>query len=211
MIVKDTFKYKISVFVIWLFTISGVIGILSPYSDWFLSMTPLNLILYFIIILLNLKTFHKHLFLAFSIPFLLGFITEALGVNYGLVYGSYSYGGNLGPKIIGVPFLICINWVVLTVASSDIARSITKNKWVSVVLGALLMTALDVLIEVSAPRFDFWEFENGIVPLQNYIGWFVTSLLAHAAYQNLNVKTNRPLSWHVYISIAVFFGVFIFV
>lgn len=208
---KQSFNLKISILVVWLFTIFGIIGILSDYSEWFLSLTPLNLILYFIVILINIETFHKNVILAFSIPFFLGFLTEALGVNYGLVYGSYTYGNNLGPKIVGVPFLICINWVVLTVATSDMAQTIFKNKWSSVFSGALLMTALDVLIEVSAPRFDFWEFKHGIVPLQNYIGWFVTSLLAHVAYQNLEVKTSGLLSWHVYISMVVFFGVFMFV
>ena len=36
--------------------------------------------------------------LALLIPFLLGFITEAFGVNYGLIFGDYSYGENLGFK-----------------------------------------------------------------------------------------------------------------
>ncbi|MBK9459893.1 MAG: hypothetical protein IPN94_10790 [Sphingobacteriales bacterium] len=32
--------------------------------------------------------------LAFFIPFTLGFVSEALGVNYGLIFGSYTYGHN---------------------------------------------------------------------------------------------------------------------
>lgn len=203
-------KLKISIIIVWLFTVSGVVGILSSQSDWFLSMTPLNLLMYLTIILINIKTYNKRVIIALIIPLVLGFVTEALGVNYGLIYGSYAYGNNLGPKIIGVPFLICINWMVLTVVTADVARFFSKHLIVSAILGALMMTSLDFIIEISAPRFDFWEFEDGIVPFQNYIGWFVTSLVAHLAYQKLRVESNPILSWHVLVSIILFFSVFVF-
>ena len=35
------------------------------------------------------------------------------------------------------------------------------------------MMLLDIIIEVSAPRLDFCEFENNTIPLKNYIAWFV--------------------------------------
>ena len=87
-------KYKIatSIFIIWLFNISGILGILSSNSDWFLKLTPINLSMYVILIIWNAKDLSKKFLLAFFIPFLIGFITEYLGVNYGLIFGSYSYG-----------------------------------------------------------------------------------------------------------------------
>jgi bisanhydrobacterioruberin hydratase len=204
-------KYKLwlSIFLIWLFTISGIIGISSPNAEWFLSLTPLNLLLTFAIMFVNIEQINLKVFAALSIPFFLGFITEALGVNYGLVYGSYQYGDNLGFKVVGVPLLICINWSVLTAITADIAKHFFKNIWMSAFAGAALMTGLDVIIEVSAPRFDYWEFENGIVPLQNYLGWLGTAFLAHLAYQKFNIKTNQILSWHIYVSILVFFSAFL--
>ena len=36
---------KISLGILLLVHVSGLIGILSPYSDWFLSYTPLNLLI----------------------------------------------------------------------------------------------------------------------------------------------------------------------
>ncbi|TPV33912.1 carotenoid biosynthesis protein [Paucihalobacter ruber] len=204
-------KYKLwlSIFLIWLFTISGIIGISSPNAEWFLSLTPLNLLLTFTIMFVNIQEINLKVFAALSIPFFLGFVTEALGVNFGLVYGNYTYGNNLGFKVFGVPLLICINWAVLTAITADIAKQFFKNIWVSAFTGAALMTGLDVIIEVSAPRFDYWEFENGIVPLQNYLGWLGTAFLAHLAYQKFNIKTNRTLSRHIYISILVFFSAFL--
>ena len=148
--------------------------------------------------------------LAFTIPFTLGFITEALGVNYGLIFGSYEYGANLGYKIFGVPLTICVNWALLTAATADIAKTISKNIFIGAIIGAILMTGLDVIIEVSAPRFDFWEFETAPVPMQNYIGWFCTAFVAHVLYQKIDIQTNRNISWHVFLSILVFFTVFLF-
>ena len=40
----------------------------------------------------------------------------------------------------------------------------------------LMMMLLDILIEVSAPRFDFWLFKNDVIPLKNYIAWFVIGM-----------------------------------
>ncbi len=202
-------KTKISIGLLWLFTLSGIIGILSPAKDWFLMLTPLNLGLSFLIIAINLKGFSKFTVHAFAIPFLLGFLTEALGVNYGLLFGAYSYGANLGFKIMGVPLIICINWCMLTIVTADLAKFMTHNKWLRIGLGALIMTLLDVIIEVSAPRFDFWEFEGGIVPLQNYLAWFAIAGLAHLGYQSYAIDSQSKISFHVFASIFVFFAVFL--
>jgi putative membrane protein len=206
-------KYKlyISIFTIWLFTISGIIGISSSYQDWFLQLTYLNLFLYFVLILFNIKQLSYKFFLAFSIPFFIGFITEFLGTNYGWFFGEYLYGENLGTKIGGVPIMICINWGVLTIITADIAKLVHKNIFVVAIIGAFLMTALDVVIEVSAPRFDFWEFKNTVVPLKNYVAWFIISFIAHLLYHQFNIKTNTKISVHIFIAITLFFAVFLFI
>lgn len=206
-------KYKlyISIFIIWLFNVSGIIGISSSAQNWFLSLTFLNLLLNFLIILWNLKEVNFKFFLAFSIPFFIGFITEFLGTNYGWFFGEYVYGENLGTKIGGVPLMICVNWGVLTIITADIAKLIHKNTFVIASVGAFLMTALDVIIEVSAPRFDFWEFKNSVVPLKNYIAWFVISFIAHFLFQQFKIRTNTKISIHIFIAITVFFAVFLFI
>ncbi|WP_422105089.1 carotenoid biosynthesis protein [Winogradskyella sp.] len=207
---NKTLKLRVSIFVIWLFAISGIFGVLSEYQNWFLSLTPLNLLLSFIFVLWHVDTINIKLVYALAIPFFLGFITEALGVNYGLIFGSYVYGENLGYKVAGVPLMICVNWALLTMITADIAKLVSKNLFWSALIGAALMTGLDLILEVSAPRFDFWEFENGDVPLQNYLGWLVTAFVAHLGYQSFKIKTNKTISIHVFISIVVFFTVFLF-
>ena len=207
MILKN--KISISIFIIWLFNISGILGILSTYSDWFLKLTPINLSMYVILILWNIDDFSKKVLVAFSIPFVIGFLTEFLGVNFGLIFGSYSYGDNLGLKIAGVPLMICLNWAVLTIITADLTSILHNNTVVQSLLGGFIMMLLDIMIEVSAPRFDFWEFENSIIPIKNYIAWFVIGSIAHYLYRQTNIKTNKKLSIHIFVAITIFFFTFL--
>ena len=81
------FVHHFSVFLIWLFSISGILGILNEdYTDWFLSKTPLNLLLTFVILIVNIANLKPKIIVALSIPFFIGFVTEALGFNYGLIF-----------------------------------------------------------------------------------------------------------------------------
>ena len=203
------YKIAISIFIIWLFNISGILGILSSNSEWFLKLTPINLSMYVILIIWNVKDLSKKFFLAFFIPFFIGFTTEYLGVNYGLIFGSYSYGDNLGLKLGGVPFMICVNWVVLTIITADLSSIFHKNIVVQSLLGGFIMMLLDIMIEVSAPRFDFWEFENSIIPIKNYIAWFIIGSIAHYLYRLINIKTDKKLSIHIFVAITIFFFTFL--
>ena len=208
MITKN--KIFISIFIIWLFNLSGIVGILSSYSAWFLGYTSLNLLIYVVLIIWNLENISKKVLIAFSIPFFIGFFTEYLGVNYGLLFGTYSYGNNLGIKIWGVPLMICVNWGLLTIITADLSRVINKNIFVRSLLGGLLMMILDLIIEVSAPRFDFWQFENNTVPLKNYIAWFIIGSVAHYLYNQISLNTHVKLSIHILVAITFFFVCFLF-
>ena len=110
---RHSFKINVYIGIVWLFTISGILGVISTASNWFLALTPLYLFLNFLIILICLKDQRVRFLKGISVPFILGFITEVLGVNFGLVYGSYTYGENLGLKIFEVPLIICLNWSYL--------------------------------------------------------------------------------------------------
>ena len=203
-------RVNLSIFVLWLFVISGIIGILSSQKDWFLANTPINLYLYFIIIFINLKKINTQVFITLLIPFLLGFVSEGLGVNYGYIFGSYSYGENLGYKVWNVPITICFNWVVLTVITNDFISRFVKSKLIITVLASFLMVLIDLSIEVSAPRFDYWEFKDGLVPIQNYIGWFAIGLLAQLGFTYFKIETNKKISLHLLLVIILFFGTFLF-
>ena len=205
-----SFKTYVYIGLVWLFTISGILGIISSASSWFLALTPLYLCFNFLVILLCLKDQKNRVLKAISIPFILGFITEVLGVNFGLIYGSYTYGENLGLKIFDVPLVICLNWCLLTIVSADVGKLITRNRGIRVFISALLMILLDVLIEISAPRFDFWVFKDDIVPLTNYFGWFIVASISNWWYQSFKIITNSKISCHIITCLFVFFSIFVF-
>ena len=48
-------KQNISIALIWLFHISGLIGIIYSNASWFIKATPYNLLLSFVLIIINSK------------------------------------------------------------------------------------------------------------------------------------------------------------
>ena len=201
-------KKNISIFLIWLVHISGLLGMLFYDLDFFASFTSTNLFLMSIILFLNIKIKSKYHVLSILLIFLIGMITEILGVNYGLIFGDYEYGNNLGFKLFGVPFLIGVNWIILTAISANIAALITKNKNIelTVIIGALLMLAMDFVMEPIAPKLDLWKFNNLIVPTSNYIGWLIIGLFTQTIY-NLQFRQKEiGVSLNLYLAFFLFFS-----
>lgn len=202
-------RTRLALVLLWSFTISGCIGFLSPAYTWFVSLTPLNLALYILVILLTLEDISKRFFMAIAIPFAMGMLSEMLGVNYGLIFGEYSYGENMGWKVLGVPWMIGVNWAVLTYCTAVVAKRLTSSHLGSVVISSLLMVAIDLLMEVSAPRFDYWEFEGGIAPLQNYFGWFGVAFVAQYLFQSVYRLEKNVAAYHILAGITLFFSIFL--
>ena len=195
---------SISILVIWIFHLSGLLGILYGDSKWFISATPLNLIISLVLLLLNSSDSNKTIMIA-GIAFIIGMFTEILGVNYGLIFGTYFYGEALGPKLLGVPILIGYNWAMVLIITASIAQKINKNFYTRIFLGVTLMLFLDLLIEPVAPDLDFWIFDSGIAPIQNYLGWAFVSFPLHFIYHKLKIKKNNNFSNHLYFLQILFF------
>ncbi|AWX45534.1 hypothetical protein HME9304_02554 [Flagellimonas maritima] len=202
-------KYKIwiAIGVIWLFHISGIIGIALGSQDWFLTKTPLNLVicLLLFVLLYPINTTKKMFVFAFF--FFLGMFSEWLGVNYSLLFGNYEYGKNFGPKWDGVPILIGCFWALLAFVTATMTQPLKLPIAIKLVISALLMVFLDFLMEQNAPNFDFWYFE-GQVPIKNYITWFVIGFFMHFIIWKLKIKGNIILSYHLYFAQLIFFVFF---
>lgn len=104
-----------------------------------------------------------------------GFFAEWIGVNTGLLFGSYSYGTTLQPQLAGVPVAIGFAWV--TSASGAIAwsRKLLARRekfWIPSLLAAFLMLVFDMIMEPSAVFLDYWTWQGGRVPVNNYLTWF---------------------------------------
>ena len=196
---------KIFLFIIWLNQLFGVFGILIIDFDLFLSLSPISLIFTFLIVVCsNIEVSYKS-FATIIIIFFLSIISEIIGVNYGILFGSYYYGDNLGYSMYGVPLVIGLNWVVLTVSCGNIASYFfEKNKYLSIFFGSLLMLILDVIMEQVSGNIDFWYFNDDNL-IFNYITWFILGACNQYFYQSLNYIKTLVTSVNVYLSFVVFF------
>ena len=196
----------ISIGIIWLFHICGMIGISYGNKEFFLAFTPINLFISFVLLFINQVQLEKSELNAALIIFFIGMISEILGVNYGLIFGDYVYLDNLGFKVLGVPVLIGINWIILTFITGSMSSYIIKNKYIAALTGAILMILLDLIIEPVAPLLGFWIFDLPTVPLQNYIGWFVIGLTTQYIY-HFNIERKEYLfSINLLLVNAIFFA-----
>lgn len=199
-------KQNISIFLIWLFSLSAIIGIYLGYLSWFIPKTPVNLLLGTVLLFWNLPINSVKKVSVWLIAFVVGMLVEIVGVETGSIFGSYYYGENLGLKLMGVPYMIGVNWAVLSFTTASISTRLTNNFWAAVLTGATLMLGLDFLLESLASVFDFWHFENGEVPVQNYLAWFVIALFLQVVIRKSIPIRDIKFSAHLFFSQVIFFG-----
>ncbi len=132
------------------------------------------------------------------------FAAEAIGVATGAVFGEYAYGPTMWWQWLGVPFVIALNWCVLTLATNDLALRITKQPVFAAVLASILIALYDVAIEPVAIKLNYWQWAGGSIPLQNYLMWALIALLISLPLQLLRVRFRSPLLL-VYLGAQLFF------
>lgn len=197
-------KVTLAIFLVWLFHISGIIGISFGHEEWFIQKTPLNLLVCTVLFVWIYPVKSLRVWSVFGIYFVLGMFAEWLGANHSLLFGSYDYGENLGPKLDGVPFFIGINWALLTFITAEITSKFSNSIWIKAFTGAGLMVVLDFFMEQSAPHFDFWSFGNE-VPLENYVTWYILAFLFHLIFQRFKISGNYSISLNLFLAQAIFF------
>jgi putative membrane protein len=151
--------------------------------------------------------------------YLIAFSSEWLSINTGFPYGWYYYIDTTSSRelwVAGVPFFDSISYVFLSYCSYATALFIfsplkawrwnfaaletrrIRRSFSVLLLGALLQTCLDVVIDPVALQGKRWFLgqiygyrEQGLhfgVPLSNYAGWFLTSICLIAAFQIIDAK-----------------------
>ncbi len=164
------------------------------------------------------KKNEKNKFLVWVISvFVLSYLIELLGVKTGHIFGSYQYGDTLQPKLFGVPLAIGCAWVVMLLSSAAILQKIASktgkfNLVLQAFIIALLMVIFDLVMEPAAMKLNYWNWSNGIVPMQNYFAWFVLSFLfiLPALKWQLFEKTHSDIALHAYVAQFIYFVFIIF-
>ncbi|WP_339867717.1 carotenoid biosynthesis protein [uncultured Algoriphagus sp.] len=186
----------------------GTIGLSLPeYRDYFLMLTPAQLLLTLVLLL----GFHKGWSDAFPIfaaaAFWIGFGAELIGIHTGYIFGDYVYGATLGPMLWEVPIIIGVNWFVLVYLTGAVFYKVTDNDTYAALLGATAMTVIDYIMEPVAVALDMWYWKFEIIPSGNYLTWFVVAFLIHLIYRKGNFEKGNPLAALMLTAMILFFAI----
>lgn len=199
------FKTTILITVLIIFYTVGIVGLsIEAYRESFLALSFMNLALSFVILLIGRfkQTSSFYGFIVFA--FLLGMLVEWIGVHTGILFGDYKYGENLGFKLFEVPFIIGINWVMLTLISAAVVQYIKWHWILKAISAAFLMLVLDILIEPVAINSDYWIW-NGEIPLSNFVTWFIIALLLQLVYFKFKLAEKNKVAVSLYLLQLLFF------
>lgn len=201
--------FKLIIFVFYLVGIIGMsLPVLKPY---FQALTPFHLLLSLGILLLFHTDWNRSFILFSILAFLIGFGSEVLGVHTGFPFGNYAYGSVLGIKLLEVPLMIGVNWLLLVYLTGNIFEKKVNNDFFAAALGASLMVGIDFMIEPVAIGLEFWSWEEGVIPLSNYIGWFAVAYCIHLIYRKANFQKENLISGFLMLNLIIFFVVLNFV
>ncbi|HWH33754.1 MAG TPA: carotenoid biosynthesis protein [Acidimicrobiales bacterium] len=146
-------------------------------------------------------------------------VLEWVGHTTGWPFGDYDYTGALVPQVAGVPVIVPLAWFAMAVPAREVAARLTGSPWVRVVLGAVALTAWDVMLDPQMVDAGYWDWAadgpwRGI-PLSNYAGWLLAGVAVMALLDRILPLPGRSVDllalyawWGLSEALAfvVFFG-----
>jgi bisanhydrobacterioruberin hydratase len=191
----------------------GVAGLsFAATRPLFINLMPVSLILSAVLMFYVHQKWQLKHFIIFAAIASGGYLVEVAGVLTGIVFGEYSYGGALGVKLFNTPLMIGLNWLMLVYALYVFIRKTRWHPAIQTFAASTLMVIYDVIMEPVAMQLDMWDWANGIIPLQNYIAWFVISVIMFSALHLFKIKyTNRVAPALFFIQMGFFLALRIFV
>jgi len=124
-------------------------------------------------------------------------LVEAIGLATGFPYGEYRYGDVLGPRLLGVPFLVPLAWLMMAWPSWVLAARLARRPVARVAVAAAVFAAWDVVLDPQMVQAGYWTWAHprpglpGIdtVPLTNLGGWVLAGLLLMTLLEVLVART----------------------
>jgi bisanhydrobacterioruberin hydratase len=203
--------------------IVGLVGILGYNSDIIIMCTPINLLICFMLLVWTQREKNRDFWVFTIVVCLFGFFIEVIGVNTGKVFGNYTYGKVLGPKLFGTPFIIAVNWFIIiyccgittyTLLMKIIGRLAPAASGPPKIIksltlltdGATLATLLDWLMEPPAIRLELWTWTNETVtPWYNYFCWFIVSMLMLGIFNSCRFRRKNKFAINLLLIQLAFF------
>lgn len=191
-----------------IFYLTGLFGLTNDHTvALFMQLVPFNILLSVAILCWFHSPWNGKAFFSMAVIVFAGFIIEYAGVNTGMVFGNYTYGSSFGWKAGNTPVIIGMNWLLLVYITHVTVRQIGIRKpWIELTAAAL-MTALDYLIEPVAMQYDFWHWEKGHIPVQNFVAWFYVSFAMHLFFNRVKPVGENRMAIPLFILQILFFTV----
>lgn len=193
--------------------IVGIVGLSLPQTQsLFISLSTVNIALAIGVLLYfhfkqTVTTTNSRLFIIKAIGIAVaGFLLEVAGVKTGAIFGNYAYGAALGIKLLDVPLLIGLNWFFMVYCSVQLARLFKRSLVPTALLAGLFMTAYDIVLEPNAIAFNYWQWANNSIPLQNYIAWFGFGSLFCLLFSYKSTIPKNPMAVFLYAIQLAFFA-----
>lgn len=198
-------RVVIAVFLMLFFNVTGSIALFIPaLKTTVLTLTPFNLLVTFFLFYWANNDFSINLIRTVIVVFFIGLFIEILGVNFKVIFGEYTYGETLGFKILKTPIIIGLNWLSLSLGCFGIASYIFKPKYLVVLGASFLMVFVDYIIEPIAMVLDFWYWKDDTVPVQNYVSWFLVSIIIQFIIFQSKVRLNFKICFALLFSQVLF-------
>lgn len=169
-------------------------------TDGFLFLTN-TIVLYFVV----KDYFSLKLFIWGLVTFLVTFLLEYAGVHSGAIFGHYHYGDTMLLQVGNVPVVIALNWMILILATYTIVFEWIKSPVLTPFLSSLLIVLFDIILEPVAIKLDYWQWQDGEIPLRNYIAWYLISLVFAGFLSLLNIKVESKILKNYFFLQMIFF------
>ncbi len=114
------------------------------------------------------------------------YLIEYIGVQTGFPYGSFSYGIDLGPMLLGkIPLALPVFFIPLVINAYLLVLLLEPERVRKLYFRILAITGtvlfLDLILDPAAVAINFWNYGSGLyygVPFSNYLGWILSASIS---------------------------------
>lgn len=190
----------------------GIIGMSIPeVRPYFQLLTPYQLLFTLGVMLFKHRDWNDSFIRFMAAAFLIGYGSEVSGIHTGFPFGNYQYGPVLGPQLFEVPVMIGVNWLILVYLTGTLLNKWIQNDVLAAVIGAFAMVMIDYAIEPVAITLDFWTWENGLIPLSNYLGWFGVAFIIQMIFRKADFIKENKITAYLLANLVAFFVILNFI
>ena len=183
-------RHKLLLAIALIFHAVGLGGIAIFQSTLIMRSTPMHLSLMALLLLVSFAGQLRRFAIWAAITAVVSFWAEWVGVHTGMLFGHYEYGTVLGPRLLDIPLLIGLNWVVVVAGACSIAARLKGPAWLQIIVAAGLATGYDWIMEPVAIRLHYWTWLSREIPALNYACWALFAGLFAGLWQMLRIRGN---------------------